>query len=173
MSYINKYDSCNYGYNISSDIQHMSEKWINKLKILRKTNIKYIQQFEDCKNKAVKSNKIKINEYDLNGKYIKTWNSIKEASDFYNYKCSSLIFAVLNFKKSKAKNSLFRYYIGNTNNIEPFKSFRKTKIRFISNTEKLIFNSGIEASIYFKTSRSNISISIKNKKYKNYIVEKI
>lgn len=173
INYINKFNTCKTGYNISSDIQHMSEKWITKLKYLRKNDPKYIKQFLDFRSKADESNRVKINEYDLNGKYIKTWNSIIEASKFYNYKSNSMLMSVLNFKRSRASNKLFRYYENNTFDINPYQSFRKTKLKFTNNEEELIFDSGLEASKYFKVSRSLISMKLKIGKHNNYIIEKI
>jgi group I intron endonuclease len=173
IEYINKYNSCKNGYNISSEKSHMSKKWISKLKYLRKNDNKYIEQFNNFRLKADESNRVKINEYDLNGNFIKTWDSIIEASRFYNHKCNSLIMDVLKFKRSKISNKMFRYYNGETSNIKPYQSFRKTKLRFIKDNKELIFQSGLEAANYFNTSRANISLSLKKGSYKDYNIEQI
>ncbi len=173
INYINKFNTCKTGYNISSDIQHMSEKWITKLKYLRKNDPKYIKQFLDFRSKADESNRVKINEYDLNGNYIKTWNSIVEAQLYYNLKSSKSIISVLKFERSRCVNKLFRYYNNDTSNIKPYQSFRKTKLKFTNDIHELIFNSGIEAAEHFNISRSNISVRLKQGMYKNYSIEKI
>lgn len=173
INYINKFNTCKTGYNISSAVQHMSEKWITKLKYLRKNDPKYIKQFKNCQEKSFESIRVKINEYDLNGNYVKTWNSIVEAQLYYNLKSAKSISMVLNFQRSRCVNKLFRYYNNDTFNIKPYQSFRKTKLKFINDTHELIFNSGIEAAEYFNISRSNISIRLKQGKYKNYTIRKI
>lgn len=164
IEYINKYNSSIKGYNIHSDIQHHSEEWLNKLRHLRKSDSRFIEQFKNCQSKA--DNRIKINEYDLEGEYIKTWNSITEASKFYNIDKSS-VSAVLTFKRSKVINKMFRYF-ENTNNINIYKSFRKKQLKFISNNEELIFNSGKEVAEYFKRTPSWVTQITKKGNYNNY-----
>lgn len=41
--------------------------------------------------KACEKNKVKVRQFDLNGNYIRTWNSIIEASKFYGFKSSTTI----------------------------------------------------------------------------------
>lgn len=41
--------------------------------------------------KAREKNKVKVRQFDLNGNYIRTWNSIIEASKFYGFKSSATI----------------------------------------------------------------------------------
>lgn len=173
INYINKFNTCKTGYNISSDIQHMSEKWITKLKYLRKNDPKYIKQFLDFRSKADESNRVKINEYDLDGNYIKTWNSIVEAQLNHNLKSSKSIISVLKFERSRCVNKLFRYYENDISNINPYQSFRKTKLKFSNETEIIIFDSGLEASKYFNISRSLVTQRLKKGNYKDYKIEKI
>ncbi len=60
----------------------------------------------------------KINQYDLNGIFIKTWDSIKEAEEILNIQNLSSVYSNNSTYKS-AGNYQWRYYSGNTDNIEP------------------------------------------------------
>ena len=52
--------------------------------------------------------KIKVNQYDLKGNFIKTWDSIKEANDFYH---TTHIAECCNIKSKRniAKGFLWKY----------------------------------------------------------------
>lgn len=52
--------------------------------------------------KAREKNKVKVRQFDLNGNYIRTWNSITEASKFYGFKSSA---AIIKNCKGKTKTS--------------------------------------------------------------------
>lgn len=78
----------------------------------------YVENLEWCtyshnekhayRNNLKKPNSIKINQYNLKGEYIKTWNSIKEANTFYKTShigecCNN------NSKRNIAKGFLWEY----------------------------------------------------------------
>lgn len=80
----------------------LSNETIEKLKIKRNLN-------KDLFNKP-------INQYELNGTYIKTWDSINDAIKFYNNK--AIEFCCKGRRKS-ASGYQWRFYNGNIDNIEP------------------------------------------------------
>ena len=59
----------------------------------------------------------KINQYDVNGNFIKTWNSIEELAN--NLKCNpkTIIKCCTNKQKTLHKKYRFKYYNGNQNNL--------------------------------------------------------
>lgn len=86
-----------------------------------------------------------INQFDLNGKYIKTWNTMTEAAEFYNVSHTAIMNAV-NFK-----GSCMRYYWSKDSDIN-VKEFLKTPevkvFQYNSETGKFIqmYNSVKEAA---------------------------
>lgn len=66
---------------------------------------------------ACEKNKVKVDQFDLNGNYIKTWNSIQEASSFYNLSCSSGIIKCCKGKQKTAGNYIWKYAKKNKNSI--------------------------------------------------------
>ena len=64
----------------------------------------------------------KINQYDFQGNYIKTWNSINDAILFYNNK--AIEFCCKNRRKS-ASGYQWKFFDNNTENILPYKKERK------------------------------------------------
>ena len=77
-----------------------------------------IESLNTNQNKSIK-------QYDLTGKYIRTWNSIKEAALFYSKskKSPDTLSATLTHKnKAKTfKGYQWRYFTGNTNDINSIK----------------------------------------------------
>ena len=48
---------------------------------------------------AVEKSKIKVNQYDLNGNYVKTWNSFADIANYFNLKNASNVVACCKGKK--------------------------------------------------------------------------
>lgn len=63
------------------------------------------------------SRKIKINQYDLNGNYIKTWDSIKDICLELNCERSTINRCCNGKQKFLYNKYIFRYYNGNTDDI--------------------------------------------------------
>ena len=59
-----------------------------------------------------------INQYELDGTYIKTWHGVREAARELGI-AKTGIQSVLSGKKPSAYNYIWKYYDGNTNNIQP------------------------------------------------------
>lgn len=109
-----------------------------------------------------------INQFDLNGKYIKTWNTMTEAAEFYNVSHTAIMNAV-NFK-----GSCMRYYWSKDSNIN-VKEFLKTPemkvFQYNSETGKFIqmYNSVQEAAAIVGVIPQTISNAIHTGyKIKNY-----
>lgn len=82
-----------------------SEKTKEKISIAKKG----IKQSEETKQKIANSLKKKINQYDKNLNFIKTWDSVKEAGEVLNIR-RSFISSVLTGAKKSAKGFKFKYY---------------------------------------------------------------
>lgn len=67
---------------------------------------------------------IKINQYDLNGTYLKTWNSIIDIVNYYHIDSSTISKCIS--RNSQAINFMFRKYNGDTNDISPYIKKRAT-----------------------------------------------
>lgn len=67
-----------------------------------------------------------INQYDLDGNYIKTWDSISQASEITP--TSTIQYCCQN--ETYSKDFQWRYYVGNTNNIAPAKLRTKVVYQF-------------------------------------------
>lgn len=85
----------------------MSKETRKKMKIKRNLNKAFF-------NKS-------INQYELNGAYIKTWECINDAIRFYNNK--AIEFCCKGRRKS-ASGYQWRFYNDSTNNIEPYIRFK-------------------------------------------------
>lgn len=73
------------------------------------------------------SKMIKINQYNLNGKYIKTWNGIIEIANFYHVDSSTISKCIKN--ETQSIGYMFKKYNGNTKDIKPYnKKLTTTKI---------------------------------------------
>ena len=59
--------------------------------------------------KACEKNKVKVMQFDLQGNYIKTWNSILEAKEFYGLKCNSGIVLCCQGKYKKSHGFIWKY----------------------------------------------------------------
>lgn len=71
-------------------------------------------------------NNKKIMQYNLEGKLIKIWGSTREAARFYNVLPAS-IWNVLSGRCDLCKNSMWRYYTFNQNEIAPYVKKYKTR----------------------------------------------
>jgi hypothetical protein len=119
-----------------------------------------------------------ICQFDMNGDYIRSFNSLQDAASFLNVKYTTSITACL---KKRLPSALgFTWCYGNekeTFKPEPLKrtSTKKIKIKVTCIlTEKItIFESINEASKKLKISWNMISEALKQKEYKNLIWQKI
>ena len=99
---INNYPEINHkdGNTINNNVKNL--EWCNRsynikhsYRILkRKINVKGFIEYNE-------RHKRKINQYDLNGNFIKTWNSIKDAENFLNLKYSGSICECCQHKKGR------------------------------------------------------------------------
>lgn len=183
---IAKYKSNNqkYGYNIENGghCNIMTEETKDKIRkkaIGRKMSDEFKEKCrinnigrkatEETKNKMSKSqlgkHGIKTNQYDLEGNFIKTWNSAREASKYYNIDEGNITQCCR--KRSKSCNGfIWRYY----NDKEKIKKYfiKKTTKKVVCINNNVIYNSIKEASEKLNVSRNKISLICNNhKKYKS------
>jgi len=153
----NKYGIKNFKFEILEECQeelllYIEQYWINILNTLNVNfgyNIK--QPISNIYNHLTKE----IDQYDLNGEFIKSWNSIKEAGKELNI-CTSTISKVCLNKNNNIKNFIFRYKgisLGN------FKSKRGKKViqYTLNNNQVKIWNSTAEIGRSFKCDPSSIA----------------
>jgi len=139
-------------------------------------NIQLITAYENIM-KQVNKLKIKVNQYDLNGNYIKTWESMSEAY-------IKLGIGTTNIKK--ACEGKYRYAGGYqwryTNdyppykNIEPIKKRTKEGVKLLCifpNNEQKVFNSIYECALYFNTSHTPILNKLNGRSVKNELLQKV
>lgn len=128
--YIEKYNSYHFGYNLtkggdgSLDFHH-SEKTKKKMCITRQNmseeykellrqrikTIKNLHRFK--KGEFVPKHYIKVEQYDTDGNYIKTYNSIREAANAFNSSESSNIISVCKGRRKTAFGFFWKYEINN------------------------------------------------------------
>ena len=117
-------------------------------------------------------NAVKINQYDKNGKYIKTWECIKDAADFYNINVSTIVGALNESKNKNAKGFQWRRYedysdcsdIARYERNHNYDYCMKRVGQYDINGNLLkIYNSGKEASIETNVSQTCISSCCKGK----------
>lgn len=89
----------------------------------RKNENKYTVSPEQIDNIITRQSK-PINQYDLMGNYIKTWNSSVEASRCLNIDPSSILKVCKKHKKS-AGGYLWETYVGKINNIQPYLKIKR------------------------------------------------
>ena len=100
-------------------INHIDEvKSNNNSKNLEWCTSLYNNNYGTKIQRTIDKNNKKVNQYDLNGKYIKTWESIKQAQDYYNIKHISSC-CNLNKSYSTVNGFQWRFYSGNTDDIRP------------------------------------------------------
>lgn len=112
-----KTDNRKFGYNIKKDGQKFSKESREKLSKSLTNNPKVI---EARKRTWLTRPRNKINQYDLQGNFIKTWNSTTEVSKELNITDSCIRkICTQTHGLFSAKNFMFRDYKGNINNIDP------------------------------------------------------
>lgn len=90
-------------------INHKNEnKYDNQFDNLEWCTAKYNSYYSDCIKKCSRAKEKPINQYDLNGNFIKRWNSINEASYGLNI-CQSLISKCVLGKRNKTHKFKFEY----------------------------------------------------------------
>lgn len=91
------------------EVNHKNEdKYDNRINNLEWCTHKYNSYYSKCIEKCSKAKEKPINQYDLKGNFIKTWNSIKEASCKLNI-CQSLISKCVIGERNKTHNFKFKY----------------------------------------------------------------
>ncbi len=104
-------------------------------------NIKSVIQKEVTKSTLLRNKNMakRINQYSLEGRYIKTWNSIKEAKN--NVPNTQGLTACLSEKYSKSKSAggyLWKYDNGDYNDIEPYHANGRSVVQVNKDTNKII-----------------------------------
>lgn len=103
------------------------------------------------------SNKKEIAQYNLNGEFIRTWESIKEAEEALNLNSIS---ANLIGKTKYCGNYQWKYYLGNDSDIEPVIPKEKTVYQFDLQGNLLkVWKSITEASKQFNKNSARVAIS--------------
>lgn len=74
----------------------------------------------------------KINQYNLKGEFVKTWNSIKEISIFYAIERNRITYCLKHLHLSFI-NFYWRYYTSNISNIEVLNPLNKRRVGLIEN----------------------------------------
>ena len=177
-----KSNNRNYGYNIEKGghCNTMTEEIKKKISNSNK-GIKRTKEFkEKCrinnigkkhtqatKEKMSKSqlgkHSIKTNQYDLDGNYIKTWNSAREAAKYYNIHEVSITCCCR--KRSKSCNNYIWRYYDDKEKIKKYTINKFTK-KVLCKENNIIYNSIKEASKDLNVSPSKISLICNN--HKNY-----
>lgn len=186
---IYKSDDRKYGYNIIKEDRSFSEETRKKMSDSMKKS-PLVKQARIDMWKTRKRNK--INQYGLDGVFIKTWDTSYDIVRDLKISYSSLMRVCSpKYKDYSAKNYMFRIYLGNTTNIDPYNKYKENynykhlfkknkttrKIRQVNCYSKITndllytFKNASEASRELKLDSSCISKCCKNKiyYYKQYI----
>lgn len=103
-----------------------------------------------------------VNQYTLEGIYIKTWDSITEAQCYYNL--SNHIVDCCKGRRRSIGGFQWRYYEGNTDNIEPYIPWEKPIIAYTLNGEFFkIWDMASEAEKELGITKSNICLCCQGK----------
>ena len=164
--------------------QESKDKISNSLKALNRTAWNKGKHLSEEHRKKVsigsKNSKLKfrrkIKQYDLQGNFVKEWNSIQEANEFYNAsKGGGHISDCCNYKRDIAFGFIWRFSEDQTV-VKPHlrkNSKRVAKIDIKTNEVLKIYNSLAEAAESVKGQSANISVCCSpkypnNKTYKGY-----
>lgn len=157
---INKIANSRLGLNNSLDHNKKISKSLKGHKISKETKIKISNTLKGRKldQDTIKKRCVKINQFSIDGKLIKTWDSIKEASEILDFPRSRIV-SCLKFPHLSYKNSFWRHF----NSDNKFKFFPKPpgtsrKIALVKNGIIVKeFNTIKEASIELNVNSSKIS----------------
>jgi group I intron endonuclease len=194
-----KYGDSNFQFEILEYCINITEReqyWINKLKpeynkreiaqnnlgrkVSQETKSKISKTLKE-KNNYLKNNglstlnpknedkSVKVNIYDITGKYITTVNSFKKAALFLNnFNLSSAISRICKRNHGLLHNYQFRYYVNNTNDIDFFRKKGEALHYFKNEKELKVFKSCKEIKEYFNVKNISLTKVYKNKKYRDY-----
>ncbi len=143
----------------------MSDDFKEKCRI-NNTGKKVSQKTKDKMSKSqLGKHSIKTNQYDLDGNYIKTWNSAREAAKYYNIDEGNITQCCR--KRSKSCNNFIWRYYNDTEKVEKYFKKKCTK-KVICIDNNVIYNSIKEASEKLDVSKNKISLICNNhKRYKS------
>ena len=119
---------------------------------------------------CAEQNNVAVNQYSLDGKYIRTWASIKEANVAFGVRHNggSQIGMACSGKCKSACGYMWKYNRGNTSDIAPYRTNRYKKVAQYSSDGKLIkaWDSVKEASETLKIDGGTITNVCKGKYYR-------
>lgn len=119
---------------------------------------------------CAEQNNVAVNQYSLDGKYIRTWASMKEADAVFgvSHNGGSQIGIACRGRCKSAHGYMWRYYHGETSNIVPYITNQVRKVAQYSTSGKLIktWNSIKEASETLKIDGGTITNVCKGKYYR-------
>lgn len=159
----------NYGYNIENGGNHKGKMAESTKEKLRKINIGR-KLSEDTIIKLRNQHNISVYQYDNNGKLIKKWKSIREASRQTNINCSSIVHCLKKKPNHKTAGGFLWSYTFPIN-IQEYTDNKKEKI--VQLNEKYIqvkiWNSISDISKYYSIKKSSVWKWLnKDKMYRNY-----
>ena len=98
--------------------EEAQEKEIELIKLYKTNNPKFGYNRSKGGEFDNESLMIKVNQYDLDGNFIKTWNSQIEVAEFLGIHPSNISHSI--GRNTQTNGFIFKKYEGNTNNIEPY-----------------------------------------------------
>ena len=110
--YINHKDA-NRSNNIISNLEWCTPKENTQHSIKNGNNKDLFERLQDIRNKSKK----RINQYDLDGNFIKQWNSLNEAASFLNKTSSGAISNCCSGKNKTAYGYKWKYSEGGETNV--------------------------------------------------------
>lgn len=141
-------------YSIGVPREEMTKQKISKALVGRKLSEKHK---ENVRKAIIKLQGKPIDQYTFWGKYLKTWDYITQAADFYHLEKAN-IQAVCCGRKKRSGNFIWRYKEEPLGNIDTSKC-----IVVISDKISKCFINALQASIFLKTSDTTIRRHARNK----------
>ena len=139
-------------YNMSEE----SKKKLRESQIgMKRSDIHKKHISESCTGKGTK----KVSQYELDGTFIKTWNSLTSASDNTDVQISDISMCCKNKRKHIAGGYQWRFSDGTENNIEPYvKDISRHKVAQCDDNDNIlhIWNSLKEIKETLKINTNNI-----------------